>query len=384
MHDFIQTVDLSDAANVRKTAEGFLVAEPRVARTGVQIYRGFELGRPDLATVRVMRHAEAVFSEDAMKSYTHKTITSGHKGMIDAKNWKKYAVGHSGDTAIRDGDYVRVPMMITDQEVIDAYERGEVKEISLGYKADVNFNDSGSDYDASMTGINTNHIAIVPNARGGESLRIGDEQGGKKMTGMTLNGISIEVADAATAQAIQTYVKDLMDQLTTANAKVTDLTKQVTDAATAASTKDAEIVTLKTQLADSAITPEKMATLVKDKQILDAAAKQLIPDTDVSKMTGPQIKKAIVNAKLGDMAKDWTDDQIDVSYKSLSAGIQVGDQAPVSDERPSSIFGSLFDSVYTKRQGQQPFGVNDEEKQILKDIEDQEKFLNDSWKGVTQ
>ncbi|MGA7453734.1 MAG: DUF2213 domain-containing protein [Rhodoplanes sp.] len=84
--------------DVRITKNGYLVAEPRVARTGVQLYKGVECGRPDLDTVRVYRPPSEVFDVEALSSLTHKPITSEHpSGPITASNWKKHAVGQTGD-----------------------------------------------------------------------------------------------------------------------------------------------------------------------------------------------------------------------------------------------------------------------------------------------
>jgi predicted metalloprotease len=44
---------LDDAAGVRVTQDGYLVAQPRIARTGIQLYRGRECGKPDVDTVRL-------------------------------------------------------------------------------------------------------------------------------------------------------------------------------------------------------------------------------------------------------------------------------------------------------------------------------------------
>jgi hypothetical protein len=164
---------------VRKTENGFLTGTPRVARTGIQIYKGKELGRPDLGDVAVYRSPEEVFGHIASKSLTHKTITLHHPtDAVTSKNWKKYAVGQSGDEVIRDGQSIRVPMVVQDQAAIDAYEKDGIKELSVGYSTDLLWQDGvtedGEKYSAVQTKIRANHIALVPTARGGDSLRLGD------------------------------------------------------------------------------------------------------------------------------------------------------------------------------------------------------------------
>ena len=164
---------------VRRTGDGYLAAFARVARTGVQVYRGSELGRPDLEQVRVYRPPEEVFAPDALKSFAHRPVTLRHPAVpVTARNWKKYAGGQTGDEVVRDGEFVRVPMVMMDQALIDAYERDGIKELSMGYSTDIQWRtgvtDAGEEYDAVQTAIRGNHLAVVPAARGGDQLRIGD------------------------------------------------------------------------------------------------------------------------------------------------------------------------------------------------------------------
>jgi uncharacterized protein len=108
MQTFYDELPIGD---VRITQGGYLVAEPRVARTGVQLYKGVECGRPDLDTVRVYRPESEVFDVDALSSLTHKPITAEHpSGPINASNWKKNAVGQTGDKVLRDGSSIRIPL----------------------------------------------------------------------------------------------------------------------------------------------------------------------------------------------------------------------------------------------------------------------------------
>ncbi len=170
--------------DVRRTSDGYLTAFARVARTGIQEYRGHELGRPDLDVVRVYRPPEEVFAPDAMSSFAHRPVTLRHpKTPVNAKNWKKYAGGQTGAEVVRDAEYIRIPMVLMDQKLIDAYERDGIKQLSMGYSTDIKWRtgvvdagqpDAGQQYDAVQTAIRGNHLAIVPDARGGDQLRIGD------------------------------------------------------------------------------------------------------------------------------------------------------------------------------------------------------------------
>lgn len=167
-----------DAMGFRLTEDGYLVTEPRVARTGIQIYKGWEVGRPDMEDVRVYRPAAEVFNKKAMASLAHRTITLEHpETRVDASNWKQLAVGHSSEPVARDGDFIRVPLVLMDAHAIGAAQAG-TSQLSVGYGAKLKWGagqaPDGQLYDAMQTEIRANHIALVSAARGGSKLKLGD------------------------------------------------------------------------------------------------------------------------------------------------------------------------------------------------------------------
>ena len=162
----------------RRTTDGFLVTNARVARSGIQVYAGAEVGRPEMDEVRVYRPELEVFSGPTLRSFAHRPVTNNHPDVpVTSDNWRKYAVGQTGDEVMRDGQFVRVPMVLMDAEVIRAVEDGK-RELSQGYTCDLKWGpgttDDGQPYDAVQTQIRGNHTAIVKAARGGSSLRLGD------------------------------------------------------------------------------------------------------------------------------------------------------------------------------------------------------------------
>jgi hypothetical protein len=80
---------------------------------------------------------------------------------------------------VRDGEYIRVPLVLMDQKMIDAFENG-TKQLSLGYSCDIEVCDGvtpdGEPYDAIQRAIRINHLALVPLARGGDQLVLGDKK----------------------------------------------------------------------------------------------------------------------------------------------------------------------------------------------------------------
>ena len=119
------------------TSDGYLKAYPRIARTGVRLYRGSECGIADKDIVRVFRPETEVFADAAVHSYTHMPVTLDHPPeSVTPANWKKYSVGETGDEVLRDGGTVRVPMMLRDAQAIKTYRDG-MNQLSVGYDCDL-------------------------------------------------------------------------------------------------------------------------------------------------------------------------------------------------------------------------------------------------------
>lgn len=163
----------------RRTKDGYAVLTAKVARAGnVQLYAGSEVGKPEMSVVRVYRPADEVFSADTMNSFAHKPVTVGHPDQhVTADNWRGIAAGWTDGEVIREGDFVRVSMLLADASAIKAVEDG-TRELSMGYDCSLTWESgvspSGEAYDAIQRGIRSNHVAIVSAARGGPELRIGD------------------------------------------------------------------------------------------------------------------------------------------------------------------------------------------------------------------
>lgn len=175
--------DAAAATSREVTPEGFLRVRARIGRAGLHSYRASELGSPagfaPDATLRVWRPAEEVFDPASMASFAGKPVTDGHPPvMVDAGNWKRYAIGHCGGSVERDAEN----HLVTDLLVADAAgaERALAgAELSNGYHADFVFEPGvtpeGEPYDAIQKNIRGNHVALVAAGRCGSTCRVGDE-----------------------------------------------------------------------------------------------------------------------------------------------------------------------------------------------------------------
>lgn len=323
--DFVDTLTL-DAPT--RTRDGYLVASVRVARTGIQKYRGIEVdpqnehGLRDKAIVNVYRSEAEVFNKDSLASYTYRPVTVDHPPeMVTADNWRDYAVGQTGGEWARDGEYVRIPMVLMDSAAINVVETTGKREISQGYTCDLDFTagktQDGLDYDVAQTNIRANHTAIVGLARGGHELKIGDSTMAKTLV---IDGHTVQLEDAAAilVQGLQTKLTDCEIKLKDAETKVGTLTATV-------STKDGEIAALTTKVKDAEVTPAKLDALVKDRAEVVTKAKGIYPELVADGKSIADIRKEAVKHKLGDAATSLDDNAILGAFAALAVGVSTTD-----------------------------------------------------------
>lgn len=328
-------VDAAPIAGTRRTADGYLVAEVRTARTGIQDYAGFEVGKPDLPVVRVYRPADQVFAKDSLGSYAHRPVTNGHPDeAVTAENWRDHAVGQIGDEVARDGEFVRVPLIVMDAAAIKEIEDGK-RELSAGYVCDLAFEagttPDGQTYDAVQRNIKINHVAIVSAGRAGSQARIGDgaswgacalstkdsnkekSMSEKPLKTVTVDGLSIEVTDQG-AQVIAKLQQQLSDATAAKDKAVADHATELAAKDAEIAKKDAEIDGLKAKVLDGAALDAAVAA----RGDLLAKAKAIAPDVKTDGLSDAAIRKAVVVAKLGDAMKDKPDAYIDARFDILA------------------------------------------------------------------
>lgn len=353
-------ITLDDAAQVREIGNGYISAMPRIARTGIQVYAGDELGIPEMHRVRVYRPESEVFHVDAAHTYTHLPLTLDHPRVpVDSSNWKKYAVGETGDEVLRDGNAVRVPMMLRDAKAIKAFRDG-TKQLSVGYDCAMEWTDGvtddGEPYDAIQRGIRANHLAVVTAARGGSSLSIGDgdddlifDQGENNMNERLLNvktilvdGLEVQVLDSA-APVIQRTIKDLEvknqtlldkfkkkeedDEDDKEESEKKDAALKAKDATIVAKdkeleSKNGEIAALKTQLADAqkAASPQAVDAAARERAtVIDKACTLMGTRLKTDGMTVSEIRREVVGARIGN-CKEWSDDRVIGAFDAMQTG----------------------------------------------------------------
>lgn len=313
----------------KRTSDGYMLASPRVARTGIQDYAASELGRSGSGIIRVYRPESEVFSPSAMRSFGNRPITVDHPPvMVDAKNWKKYAVGQTDGEIVRDGEFVRIPMMLMDQGAIADVESGKV-ELSMGYMAELDWTpgvtESGEQYDAVQRNIRGNHLAIVDSARGGSKLRVIDmkpTEADMADKSIVLDGITVQVSDTA-SQVIAKFQRDAEAKAKSDGDRIKELEDELAalkeKSKKEGETKDASIATLQKQLSDAQMTPAKLDEAVKVRALVVDSAKKILPTVVTDGKTESEIRRQVVDSKLGEISKGWTDEQVSASYGTLTA-----------------------------------------------------------------
>lgn len=333
MHNFQDSVTVEPLRNVSYTSEGYLVADAFSVRTGCQVYKGKEVGRPDLPLVTVYRSEEAVFDRASVEGFAHKPITRGHPSvLVDSKNWAQHTVGEVSTEALRDGERLRLRILVKDESSIEAVKDGSLRHLSAGYLADIVWGDGvapdGTPFQAQQVNIRPNHVALVPRGRAGNCM-IGDEdttwgavplsdeelpkQKEVHVTTKTVfldGGKSVEVTDAS-AQILLDHVAGLTERL-----------GQVTGELAAAQTK---IMT------DADFT----AAVTKRVNLMDEARKKS-PDLDLSKLvTDGDIMRAVVAKTYPTLTLDGQSDDFvrgiyaTIPVSATANGVKLGDADPM-------------------------------------------------------
>ena len=353
----MKMLDAALMGSTRVTEEGYLVANVRTARIGTQTYLGSELDRADMETVTVYRDEAEVFRKASLQTFGLLPVTDDHPSeMVTADTARMVSVGTTAEEVLRDGEYLRIGIKLTDAETIRKVQDGK-RELSVGYTSEILWGDGiapdGTPYQARQTNIVGNHIAIVAAGRAGPLARIGD---GEPKTVARWGAFPItHEKDAIMADAIQTRTV-LIDGLSvvTTDAGAQALEKLQKDVATAQAAladaatahkaemdaKDAELAAkdAKITASDKAVlTDADMDAKVEARADLIGKAKTLSKDIATTGLSDAAIRKAAVVAVLGDDALTGKSD----AYVDAMFDVQVAGAAKPVDAFADGVKGGL-------------------------------------------
>lgn len=176
--------------NKALTKEGFLICRNAViASIGAREYALSETNevKPNAeGKVFIMRPSDVLFSDDTINSLEGKPVTLGHPPVdsVTGDNWKQYAVGSISHVRKGEGQTAGclvADLMIFEPKAIEAVFNGVAKELSCGFKSNVIDQGGGIGIETNFIG---NHVALVPQGKGGATCSLKDSVITKEDTDM--------------------------------------------------------------------------------------------------------------------------------------------------------------------------------------------------------
>ncbi|MGF6878367.1 DUF2213 domain-containing protein [Paraburkholderia sp. MM5477-R1] len=311
------TVDIALGTR-RYTGDGYLVAPARIARTGIQEYRAFELGLQgdQMRVVKVYRPPEEVFHPDAIASFRNLPLTNDHPpDGVSADNWRHLAVGMLLDP-LRADDFLDGDVQVMDREAIASVEAGKV-ELSAGYSAiydwTAGITADAQQYEGVQRNIRGNHVALVNRGRCGPACRVSDSQpsnpaGAKAMPiQVTIDGIPFSLDEAAAA-AVNNLSKKLADSSVTVADLNARLDRKIKIGGKSIALRDADEIAKEAedqeealeQAQKDAMTPAQRDAMVADWAEMLEGGKRIAPTVDAKGKTCAQYRREVIKSLYGD------------------------------------------------------------------------------------
>lgn len=177
----------------RTDRENYLIAAAcNVARTGIQRYRADEIGLEGNDLIDVYRSPEEVFSTDTLASLNGKCITELHPAQfLSSQNTTElqrgFCINPRRGGRTEDGDDLLIAdLVITDEATIQKVLGGLMRELSIGYECQYGQDSNGRWVQRSII---CNHLALVPEGRAGNEVRIRDHA-------LELQDLAVAVTDS--------------------------------------------------------------------------------------------------------------------------------------------------------------------------------------------
>ena len=365
--------------NQLETGEGFLICRNvPIARTGMQQYRGREIGLETDEIVEVWRPESEVFDPAAMASFEGKPVTNDHPTeLVTPDNVARYEMGHIQNVRRGSGefsDFLLGDLHIHDAELIKAIRNGK-RQISCGYECEY----IEEDGKITQSNIRGNHVAVVDEGRAGVKAAIMDSINSNqpekaertrrmsrkssilKLFGLAasgrseeeLNRLALDTADALEEQAevkaeekVEATAPKATDQ-TSAEEKPAELTeKEQTKVET--EIKDAVSIETLNEKLDKLISlltpkaePEKAEVEVETKEDIDSAIEKL-------DITGEEA--AVVPAEEMDACGGTKDAALDAATQKRILSTVRSAVAGISDEKQrQAVTDAILGAVRSKK-----------------------------------
>lgn len=380
-------------ARIFRHPEGYLTCRATVAKAGVMTYRHL-----DGTTSRELVPPEELQREDALGSLALKPVTDEHpRSFVNSDNYKEHSVGKSLQRVKYANGFVEIDLQIDDTHMVGKVDSGEQRETSPGYTVQLQdaadlppedrkrYEDSYGPFDFVQRNRLANHIALTRKARGGSDIALhmdsadgtpvavmvrsdNDDEpptaknphGVSIMPQIHLDGVTYEVTDTATAQAINQFRKDQEEN-------AAEMSKEIAKAQELVSAHKEKIAELTTQIEELQAEKDKLvgqldvltatpgegesegegegvpaeggdagtepAPVPNPEENMDSEARlkwfkerqQMLQISDrynldseeVEKMTNSELKRKIIESHVGEARADSSDAQIDGAFDML-------------------------------------------------------------------
>ena len=315
----------------KRTKDGFMAVRAKACRSGVYDYLGSEVDPTGAhfkadQIVKVYRPEDEVFDRASIHSFISKPITDNHPPKsVTADNFRKYGRGVVMG-AVRDGEHLAFDLVLMDADMISAVDAGK-RELSNGYSCELVIGDGvapdGTAFNITQKSIRGNHVAVVDKGRAGPDCRIsdsaswatcdaipdaafGDMNKKERPMKIMLDGLHVDLSDADA-------VKAAFDKK---DAALVDSAKALETSDAAVATLTAEKAALEKKVTDAESVD--MDQLVADRAALVASAKSIKSDIVTDGKSSDEIRKLIVDAELGDVAKDFDAKQVAAAFAVIA------------------------------------------------------------------
>lgn len=340
-----QVIDLKPTSRI-KTPQGFLICKDvTLAKPMVKEYYAGELGIVDgfeaTDIINIYTPPDVLFGQPVIDGFTASDVVMMHpKGnQLNSENYREHIIGTAKNVRAENG-YLVADLTIKDKWAIESIEYEDVKQISLGYAAELDMTagttETGQAYHGQWVGMVADHVAVVREGRCGDDCKIGDKQTVKTEQGMKvkIGNLEFDVGDNTTlAQAITAQSQEL-DALKGSELKVGDQAFSLSELTATQATVDKLVADNKalsetnTELEAKQITPEQVEALVADRVATISNANKIDDKFVTDGKSVEQIKREVVASKadnvlvksiIGDNVADAKQVMIDATFKALLA-----------------------------------------------------------------
>lgn len=357
-----QVIDLKPTSRI-KTPQGFLICKDvTLAKPMVKEYYAGELGIVDgyeaTDVIGIYTPSDVLFGQSVIDGFTASDVVMQHpKGnQLNSDNYKDHVIGTAKNVRADNG-YLVADLTIKDKWAIEAIEYDDIKQISLGYAAELDMTagqtETGQAYHGQWVGMVADHVAVVREGRCGDDCKIGDKQTVNTEKGMKvkIGNLEFDVGDNNTlAQAITAQNAEL-DALKGSELKVGDQKFGLSEINATQATIDKLVADNKalsetnTELEAKQTTPEQIEALVAARVATIDNAKKLNDKIVTDGKSSEQIRRDVITAKaddnlvkaiVGDSVADAEQSVIDTAFKALLA---TADSKPQVNAADSALNG---------------------------------------------